>query len=160
MPLRDVKYSEACSDFRQSSVQRPQPRSAVERRGRQKMNVDVPDSTPVERSAFDEGQCFVVSRTWRLRKAPKMSQYLAPAANVAAGQLSSDERVDQHFLLLQGRNESQLTAAEVLDPDRRVNEDHTLPGRRRGTDLALGSLPPSRASRRALSREMSARRPS
>ncbi|CAI10273.1 hypothetical protein p1B32 (plasmid) [Aromatoleum aromaticum EbN1] len=52
-------------------------------------------------------------------------------------------------------------ATQVVDPDRGVHQDHSsCSGRRRGMSVSCGSEPPSRASRRALSRWMSARKAS
>lgn len=50
--------------------------------------------------------------------------------------------------------------AQVIDPHRGVHQDHFRPDCRRGGVSTSGSLPPSRAKRRALSRSMSALRAS
>ncbi len=49
---------------------------------------------------------------------------------------------------------------KVVDPDRGVDQNHCGSARRRGTVLRSGSVPPSLASRRALSRSIRARNPS
>ena len=53
-----------------------------------------------------------------------------------------------------------VTGAQMIDPDRSIDQDHLVVGRRRGTGAKSGSLPPSRAKRRALSRSISALRAS
>jgi hypothetical protein len=44
----------------------------------------------------------------------------------------------------------------VIDPNRRIDQDHAEPGRRRGIGFKSGSVPPRSANRRALSRSISA----
>jgi hypothetical protein len=53
-----------------------------------------------------------------------------------------------------------IAVAEVVDPNRGVDEDHWLAARRRGIGVSAGSVPPRRARRRALSRSIRALRPS
>src|SRR5688500_18919762 len=65
-----------------------------------------------------------------------------------------------HQPLFEGCHELGHTHAKVLDPNRRIDENHSLPARRLGIGLSLGSLPPSRANRLALSRSIRARSPS
>ena len=66
----------------------------------------------------------------------------------------------QHLRVLQEGSQFAVSRAQAIDPNGRVDEDHaTRPGRRRRIALNPGSVPPSLASRRALSRAINASRP-
>jgi len=56
----------------------------------------------------------------------------------------------------QQTRQRRVAPTEVVDPDRAVDRHHRLPCLRRGTARSFGSLPPSLARRRALSRSISA----
>jgi hypothetical protein len=56
-------------------------------------------------------------------------------------------------------DKARLTFAQVIYPDRGVCDNDAAFGRRRGTRRSRGSLPPKRASRRALSRAIKASSP-
>src|SRR5687768_14996696 len=62
----------------------------------------------------------------------------------------------QHSLGIEQWGEHPTAAAEVLDPNRGVDEDHRGGSRRRGGAFRLGLLPPKSANRRAASRSTSA----
>jgi hypothetical protein len=88
--------------------------------------------------------------------------YFAAMTQVAAGQLADDVVVTQHLLRFQQLRQPGIASPEVINPHRRVDEDHKPPRgaeRRRRTGAAPESEPPSAASRRALARAISASRP-
>ncbi len=64
------------------------------------------------------------------------------------------------FSRLEAGGQAQVCPSQVVDTDGGVDQNHARDDRRRGTARALGSLPPSRARRRALSRAIRARSPS
>src|SRR5690606_25351821 len=75
--------------------------------------------------------------------------------DAAKRDLPDNEGVDIDLLGLKQFDEPRLAAPNVVNPDRRVGENHVA-GRRRGAASASGSEPPSRASLRAASRCTSA----
>jgi len=81
-------------------------------------------------------------------------------SQVAAGQFADDERMGPHTCLIEQSGEPMIPATQMIDPDGRVDQDHPGPERRRGEDFNSGSDAPNRARRRALSRSISARKPS
>src|SRR5450432_3329797 len=67
----------------------------------------------------------------------------------------------QDFATFEQGSEIRHSLTEVVDPDGRVDEDHApAADRLRGTGKIRGCVPPSRASRRALSLSIRALRPS
>jgi len=68
--------------------------------------------------------------------------------------------MSQNEAVLEQPYDSGVARPQVVDPDRSVDEDHEGSARRLGTSVSPGSLPPSLARRRALSRWMRARKAS
>jgi hypothetical protein len=66
-------------------------------------------------------------------------------------------RLSEHFTAVEQRSEPLIVGPQMLDPDRRINEDHVRLVRRRAIAARSGSVPPRRASRRAASRATNAR---
>jgi hypothetical protein len=70
----------------------------------------------------------------------------------------ADAEAGQGFVI--DKTKHRVAGTEVADPNRRIDRDrasdYLATRRRRGADLSRGSLPPSRASRRALSRSINA----
>ncbi len=86
--------------------------------------------------------------------------------NVAAlldrpqSQLLDNERVTTNLVSPEQLDKRGFRRMKVVDPYRRVDQDHALRPRRRGAAVADGSEPPSAASRRALSTRINVSRPS
>src|SRR5258708_705738 len=148
------------SSGRELTVERPEPRAAEERRAQQ-VNVDPAQAASRERVPLHEPQDLVVLRPRRLRQSEEQFEDRRAAPKIPERELSEDERMTQDLRVLQKGRESSIPFPEMVDPDRRVDEDHREAerGRRRRADRRRGSLPPSAASRRALSRAMRASRP-
>ncbi len=127
------------------------------------MNIDPSDAAAHQRVRFNERQCLFVVYWRRLGKAPEKPENLRPALQRAARKLAEDERMTEHALLQQKAGEMLIDSSEMVDPDRRVNENHAglrrIDGRRRGTARAVLSEPPNEARRFALSRATRASRP-
>jgi hypothetical protein len=82
-------------------------------------------------------------------------------AKTAASDLSQHERVHQDLCSLKQRDQPCVASPQVIDPHRGVDQDQAgFPVRLRGAALREGWVPPSRARRLALSRSMSALKPS
>jgi hypothetical protein len=79
---------------------------------------------------FDGGQCL-----------QKFQQVLA-VAQIAACELAHHKGVDDHLCLHQGLNQGRLTLAQMIYPDRGVNQNHAA-GRCLGMSVSWGSVPAS-----------------
>ena len=101
---------------------------------------------------------LVVGGGDRRRKRRQEIENLAAVLEIAACELSDDERVNEHDPLVENIREAGHPSSEMFHPDGRVNQDHET--RRRGAVRRRGSLPARRARRRAFSRAISARSPS
>src|SRR4051812_37422837 len=75
---------------------------------------------------------------------------------MAQRQLADDERMRYHLPAIEQHRKALVAAAQMVDPDRGIHQDHAALIRRRGGAFKSGWVPPSRASRYALSRSMSA----
>src|SRR3974390_2072693 len=62
----------------------------------------------------------------------------------------------QDLVVVEESDKGLVAPAEMVDPNRRVNQDHFRAVRRRRGVFRRGSLPPKRAKRRALSRSINA----
>src|ERR1035437_5760620 len=103
-----------------------------------------------------------VGQGWHGWQAIEHGEDLAARSHPAARQLADNKRMGDDLAALKQRDERRAAATKMVDPYRRVDEDHaTLRGtlRRRGVTRSCGSVPPSRARRRACSRAISASRP-
>ena len=94
-----------------------------------------------------------------LDQLPKVIDTITPAGVDQSSELDPTSPVVlRQCRCLQARDPFTRPERLVLDPDRRVDEDHADVVCRRGTGFASGSLPASCASRFALSRSINARR--
>jgi hypothetical protein len=122
------------------------------------MYVNPAEAAAVQLLALDQLQYLFVPRgccRWQRRQ--ELQDLRAPAQR-PAGQLPDHERVHEYEPVLEQRAEARLAAAQVLDPDGCVGE-RQAEKRRRGIGRSFCSVPPSAASRRALSSAMSASSP-
>ena len=122
------------------------------------MGIDVADSFSHQAMVLDEMQRFLIGGHNTGGKRREKSEHLPPPGDLSAGNLTDDERVRCHIPAFQSVSEKRNRLVEMIDPDRGVDEDHE--GRRLLGAFARGSLPPSRARRRALSLAINARNPS
>ena len=79
-----------------------------------------------------------------------------PLAHLSQGKFANDEGMRQHATGRRAALRAIIAAPQMIDPNRGVDQNQARAGRRRGAGSISGSLPPSRASRRALSRSISA----
>jgi hypothetical protein len=110
--------------------------------------------------AVDELQSLLMGRQRGRGELREQRQDLGSTAQLSKRQLADHERVGQHLGALEQLREHPVTALQVLDPDRGV-DNRQRSGRARHPRLLRarlrpGSLPPSAAKRRALSRAISA----
>lgn len=131
------------------------------------MDINPADAKTSKAMSVDEGQRFDVRCNGRTRQQTQRIENTGAILQLAARKFADDEWMAKHEALLEQIRECRVATTEMVDPDRRIDQDHgderrvraTIARRRRGA-LARGSLPPSRASRRAASRSTSARRAS
>ena len=74
----------------------------------------------------------------------------------AEGDLANHKGMSEDETVFEKALERRLLFAEMIDPDRAIDKDHCIAGRRRGAGSRPGSVPPRRARRRALSRSIKA----
>jgi len=122
------------------------------------MNVDVANAPSHQSATIDKLKRFIFGSYRRQWKLAHQRKNLRAAFQIAARKLAKNERMHQHQSIVQRVEKMRLAATEVVDPHRRVDQDHDL-WRRRGIALSCVSLPPSLAKRLALSRSISALNP-
>ena len=120
------------------------------------MRIQVADAGPEQFFAADEVQNLVVTGDKRLGQLAQITQYGVALAEISQGQLTNDEWMRQHLPVVEQSRQKRVATSQVVDPNRRVDENHAGAVCRRGTGEIPGSLPPSRASRRAVSRSTNA----
>src|SRR5438093_159579 len=124
------------------------------------MRVDPADPTTEQPVFFNEGEDLVVPRDMGAGEGLEQRQDLPTISDLATCELADDERVREDLLVEEERNERPVPGAQMVDPDRGVDQRHaTRPPRRLRIRDNRFSVPPSWARRRALSRAMSASSP-
>ena len=128
-----------------------------QRRGHQQVYVHIADAFSMQAVALNEARNLVVLCHHSRRQRLKQFQRRRTARQRATGNFTHDERVHHHTAAFEQRGQLRIMAAQVIDPHRGIDEDQGLAGwRLRTATVRFGWLPPSRASRRALSRSISA----
>jgi hypothetical protein len=126
----------------------------------QQVYVDEANAASHQRVLFEKYERFGVTGDRCGGKMCQEFEQLRPILQIAARDLPNDEWMDANAACFQCVDEPPIAGAQVLNPDGSISEDHASVDRRLGTGRNAGSLPPRRASRRALSRSISARSPS
>jgi len=122
------------------------------------MSIDISDAPSHESVPINEEKDLPIHRESRRWKSGKEAQHFVSVFEISAGQLANDKGMGHHFFVFERIGERSRALPQVINPDGGVDQDHD--DRRRRGALARRSLPPRRASLLALSRAMSARRPS
>jgi hypothetical protein len=120
------------------------------------MRIDISDAAPEQRLPINEVEYFLVRGDGRLREFTQSAENQTTLPQIAERQFASDERMLEDLPAVEQLTERIGPSAQMIDPDRGVDQDHLGFGRRRGIGFRPASLPPRRASRRALSRSISA----
>jgi len=124
------------------------------------MNVDPADAHTIQLLRCHELQYLVVSGGNCGRQSPQQSQDLLTIHHRSACKFAEDEGMHKNQILLEQKGKGIVTLAEMIDPNRSVDENHFADrGRLRRTGDKRGSVPPSLANRRALSRAIRASSP-
>jgi hypothetical protein len=125
------------------------------------MNIDVTYSLAVKLVALDVAKHFISFGYCCRRQLLEQFQNQCAIRQASAGNFAHYERVHDYFVAFKQSREPRISPAQMVDPYRCVDENQDLIlCRRRGATFRLGWLPPSLASRLALSRSMRALRPS
>src|SRR5216683_3079173 len=120
------------------------------------MSIDVADPDPEQGVLVDEMSDFLIRRDFGLRQVRQGIQNEIALPQPSQGQLTRHERMSKNLTSFEEGGELPVACAQMIDPDRRIDQDHGRVGRRRGGTFNLDSVPPRRANRRALSRSISA----
>ncbi len=133
-------------------VSGPQPRIARQGSRGKQMDIDKADTTAHQRALLDESSRLCIGCDHGRRERVEQAEYLAARIELAAGEFSKHHRMRAHVVRLKPITQMVIAIAEIIDPDRRIDQYHAGSKRRRGGTSSCGSDPPRRASRRALSR--------
>ena len=143
----------------QTPVERPQKRPRQHRR-RQQVRIHPAQPGAVQSIPLHELKNLGVVRRFRRRQLPKQGNDLDAVPQIPTGQLADHKRMAQHVIVQEQSLQPRDALAEMVHPDRRVDQDHPrCPDRLLRIGASDVSVPPSSASRRALSRATSASRP-
>jgi len=102
------------------------------------MDVNIADAEAVETIGFNEAQHLVVLSSDSLRHLPQGAQNRRAVSQISQRQLSDHKWVDQHAPLFQQTHEVWTGRAEMINPDRSVDQDHAGSGLRRGAAFRSG----------------------
>jgi hypothetical protein len=120
------------------------------------VGIDVSDAESMKSVLRDEMENFRIrgdGRLWQILQRPENN---VPLPQIAQSQLTDYEGMTEDLTVVEQVAQRLVRGAEVVNPDRSVDEDHAGLRRRRAGSARLDSLPPKRANRRALSRSIKA----
>jgi hypothetical protein len=123
------------------------------------VHVYISQAPPGQIAHLEEGDDLIVAGHRSPGKLSQQGDDLCSVLQVAARQLADDERMAEDLPGLQESDQPLVAVSQVIDPDRRVDQDGYR-SRRLGIGLDRFSVPPSLARRLALSRSISASSPS
>src|ERR1700731_4685946 len=124
------------------------------------MRVDITDATAEQPFVPDELQHLRICSRSDQGQVREAAQDRLTLAKMSEGEFTNDKGMRENTAIVEQGAQFRIRFAQMVYPDRGVDKDHRAGGRRRGGAFACLSLPPRRASRRALSRSMRAFRPS
>jgi hypothetical protein len=145
----------------QAFVERP-PRQAIHQPCGEQVQIHITEPAAHELVCIQQRQRLGMRDHPAGRKLAQQGQDLLALPEISGCQLPYHERVTRHSVGEQQRFEPSIAPAKVIHPGRGVDQDHSRERgaeRRLGTGRSPGSEAPRAASRRALSRAMSASRP-
>ncbi|MCB1906881.1 MAG: hypothetical protein KDH15_05880 [Rhodocyclaceae bacterium] len=121
------------------------------------MRVKVADPHAAQGVLPDEQAHFIIGGDVDLRQPLQRVGHFAAMSEIAERQLRIHHRMTRHPAVVEDSDEIVVDLPEVVDPDRRIDQDHAGSERRRGVAFGSGPVPPRRARRFALSRSIIAR---
>jgi len=111
------------------------------------VGIDITDSESKQALGFDQGHHLSLSGDFCLWEVAQKNEDFAATRELAERELADHPWLSQHLGFLEEHGELRISAPEVVDPDRGVDQDHADVVRRLGIALKAGSLPASRARR-------------
>ena len=136
-------------------VERPQKSVSGQARRSKQMSIHVTDPAAKQPVSFDKLQDFFMRSEARLRHEPKICQDDISIPKISQCEFANDKGVRQNLARFEQCRQGSNFAANVLRPNRGVDQDHLDFSRRRRPATKPGWLPPKRANRRAASRSTS-----
>jgi hypothetical protein len=134
----------------QSRAPRRQPRR------REQLRVDIADTEAEQPVPLDEREQLVGladDRLWQCRQLLQDFAALPGRAQMPHRKLTDHPRMSKDPALMKEPQQRRLAIAEMVDPNRGVDQDHSTGSLlRRGAASASGTVPPRRIKRRAASR--------
>jgi hypothetical protein len=124
------------------------------------VSVYVADASACKLIMVDELQNLLIGGDACLWKIVQSVENKLALAQHAERELPDDERMREHRSGIEQGREGIVPYAKMIDPNGGIDQNHVRPERLRGAGIRSGSLPPRRASRRALSRSINALRAS
>jgi len=116
------------------------------------MGVDATDAHAVEAISRNEAQHFGIRGDRCLRQFLQGTEYGVTILQVAQGEFANHEGMRQPLPLIEQAAQAFVALVQVVNSDRRIDQDHGALVWRLGGATSCGSEPPSSASRLALSR--------
>jgi hypothetical protein len=120
------------------------------------LRIHVGEAAAEQTTDLDERHHLWVARDRRLRKVGQQAKDFVSAGEVPHRDLTGNPGMTENETLVKESRQGRVTAAKMADPNRGVDQDHADAALRRGVARKSGSDPANAASRRALSRSMSA----
>src|SRR6266849_6140481 len=118
------------------------------------MGIDVADAAAEQWDAVDQIEYILMLRHNGPRQALQIVQRRIARLEITKRQLANHKRMTENLLRGEQRAKSLVGDAQMINPNRGINEDHPRLVRRRGIGLSSGIVPPRRASRLAASRSI------
>jgi hypothetical protein len=113
--------------------------------------INITDAHAVKLISIDELQNLFVRGEARLRQVLQSAYDKIALPEIPQRKLTDDEGMRENDAEIEEVHERLVRSVQMMHPDRNVDQDHPRFDRRLEGMLRLGSLPPKRASRRALS---------
>lgn len=108
------------------------------------MRVDPADPTTEQPVFFNEGEDLVVPRDMGTGEGLEQRQDLPTIANLTTREFADDERVREDLRVVKERDECPVPGAQMVDPNRGVDQRHAArPPRRLRIRDSRFSVPPS-----------------
>ena len=92
--------------------------------GGEQVDVDIADAAAHELLLLDKEQHFIFGGGGQSREGLQQTQHFRAVAEIAASHFADYEIVGADEVLLQQGGQRRTAAAQVVDPDRGVDQDH------------------------------------
>ena len=89
------------------------------------MGVDVPDADAEKRSAIDEVEDLVIRRDGGLGQLSQSAQHKITFAQSTESELARHKAMPEYFSAVEQMAEQTIAGPQVVDPDRRIYQDHS-----------------------------------